>query len=91
MPHPGTLYGSSDKHRRFHLHLYGSSDKHRRCHLHLFGLSWSETEDDYDFFIRILKDAMGYTDESSSKMYIMMDDALMCLKHSGKYFMLYSL
>jgi hypothetical protein len=59
--YPGTLYGSSDKHRRFHMHL--------------FGLSWSETEDDYDFFFRILKDAMGYTDESSSKMYIMMDDA----------------
>jgi hypothetical protein len=57
--YPGTLYGSSDKHRRFDLHL--------------FWLGWSETEDDYDFFFRILKDAMGYIDESSSNMYIMMD------------------
>jgi hypothetical protein len=59
--YPGTLYGSSDKHRRFHLHL--------------FGLSWSETEDDYDFFFQILKVAMGWTHDSLTKLYLMMDDA----------------
>jgi hypothetical protein len=41
--YPGTLCGSSDKHRRFHMHL--------------FGLSWSETEDDYEFCFKLLKDA----------------------------------
>jgi hypothetical protein len=62
--YPGTLYGSSDKHRHFHLHL--------------FGLSWSETDDDYDFFFNILKDAMNYDEAAGSSLpsyYLMMDDA----------------
>jgi hypothetical protein len=61
--YPGTLYGFSDKHRHFHLHL--------------FGLSWSETEDDYDFFFNILKGAMNYDDAADNlpPYYLMMDDA----------------
>jgi hypothetical protein len=66
--YPGTLYGSSDKHRRFHMHL--------------FGLSWSETEDDYEFFFKLLKDACcGNTTTSATEerptplLYLMMDDA----------------
>jgi hypothetical protein len=61
--YPGTLYGTSDKHRHFHLHL--------------FGLSWSETDDDYDFFFKILKGAMNFDNAADCPppYYLMMDDA----------------